>query len=296
MELALLALLALLWGSSFLFIAIALEGLPPVTLVAVRVVSAALFLWVVVALRRRPLPRSPRMWGHIAVHALVGNLMPWLTLAWGQQSVDAALAAVLNSTSPLFVVVYSAALGLAVTPRRAAGAVLGFAGIVLIMGLGALETLGADLVPQLAVLSGAAGYAAAALYGRHFHGLDPAVTAACALSLAAVLVVPASLAVDAPLALRPGGDALLAALVLGVFATGVAQILWFRLVRTLGALGTSSQSYLRVGVGVALGVVVLGETVTLAMGAGILLAVAGVALINIAPGRLRIPWPRPRRA
>lgn len=291
LELSLLGLLALLWGSSFLFINIALTGLPPITLVAVRVVSACVFLWVVVALRAAPLPRSPAMWGHIAVHALIGNLGPWLLLAWGQQTVETALASVLNSTSPIFVVLYSVLLGTAVSGRRIAGAALGFAGVILIVGTGALETLGQDLVPELAVLAGAAGYAAAALYGRHFAALDPAVTAACALTLSAIAVVPAALAFDEPWTLRPSATALTAALVLGIFATGVAQILWFRLVRTLGALGTSSQAYLRAGVGVALGVIILDDVITLPVAVGIVVAVVGVALINT-PDHIRLPFSR----
>lgn len=291
-ELSLLFLLALLWGSSFLFINLALEGLPPLSLVAVRVLSAAAALWTVVALRGARLPRSPRMWGHIAVHAFIGNLGPWYLLAWGQQTVETALASVLNSTSPIFVVLYSAALGVAVGRRKVAGALLGFGGVILIVGTGALETLGADLAPQLAVLAGAAGYAGAALYGHHFRTLDPVITAACALSLCALVVTPAALVFDDPATLRPSGTAWGAALALGVLSTALAQTIWFRLVNTLGPLGTASQAYLRAGVGVALGVAIVGDTITLPVAVGILVAIAGVALINAPAGFMRRRPPR----
>ena len=117
-ELLLLALLALLWGSSYLFIKIAVAEIPPVTLIAARVLGAALFLYVVLWLRRDGLPRERRTWGLLGVQAVFNSIGAWTVLAWGQQFVDAGLASVLNSTSPIFVVIFT---GLLTRHERLAG-------------------------------------------------------------------------------------------------------------------------------------------------------------------------------
>ncbi|MEZ5669346.1 MAG: EamA family transporter [Alphaproteobacteria bacterium] len=288
LELALLALLALLWGSSYLFTKVAVADLPPVTLVAVRVSVAALFLLAVLQWRGERLPRDRRTWGMLLVQAMLNSIVAWTVLAWGQARVDSGLAAVLNSTSPLWVFLISCALpghgpaGL----RPLAGVVLGLGGVVLIVGVDALAGLGAQVAGQLAALGGAVLYGGAAIYGRRFAHLPPAATAAGAMLWASAVLVPASLALDRPWTLAPSLEAAAAALALGVLSTGIALMLYFRLVRTLGSMGVASQAFLRAGVGVGLGVVLLGETVTPVVAAGVALAILGVALIN---------WPRRSR-
>ena len=143
-EYLLLGVLALLWGSSYLFIKIAVADIPPITLIAARVAGAALFLFAVLVLRRRRLPRGIRIWAMLGVQAVFNSIAAWTVLAWGQQYVGAGLASVLNSTSPIFVFLFTAlftrheALG----GRKLAGAVIGLAGVVLIVGVDALSGLG----------------------------------------------------------------------------------------------------------------------------------------------------------
>ena len=206
----------------------------------------------------------------------------WTILAWGQQFVDSSLAGVLNSTSPLFVFVISLFLagGVAFGWRKLLGALLGFAGVVLIMGVDALSGLGQQVVGQLAALAGAMMYACAAIYGRRFSHLSAPVTAAATMIWAAVVLLPISLLVDRPWTLSVSAQSLLAATVLAIFCTGLALLLYFRLIRTLGSLGVASQAYLRAGVSVLLGVVLLGEQVTWMVGLGLAAAIIGVALIN----------------
>ncbi len=282
-ELLLLAVLAGLWGSSYLFIKIALADIPPVTLIAARVAIAAVYLLFLVRLRGEMLPRAPRTWRMLLVQALFNSIGAWTVLAWGQQYVDSGLASVLNSTSPVFVFLIT----LVVTrdeasgPLRLAGACIGGFGVLLIVGTDVLDGLGIEVAGQLAVLLGAVLYAGAAIYGKRFADLSPTVTAAGTMIWAALCLVPASLVLDQPWRLQPSIDSLAATLVLGCCCTGIALSLYFRLVRTLGSMGVASQSYLRAGVGVILGVVFLEETISLTVGLGLVAAVLGVTLINL---------------
>jgi drug/metabolite transporter (DMT)-like permease len=282
MELALLGVLALLWGSSYLLIKVALTGIAPLTLIAVRVAVAALLLLSVVRMRGERLPADAATWRAFLAQAFFNSIGAWTVLAWGQQYVDSGLAGVLNSTSPLFVFLLTALRTRhePITMRKTVGALLGLAGVVLLVGADALAGIGQQVVAQIAVLFGALLYACAALNGRRFSGLPSTVTAAGTMTCATAVLVPACLAIDQPWLSHPSDVSLAAALGLGVFCTGLALLLYFRLLRTLGPIGVTSQSYLRCGVSVLLGVVVLGEHVTTTVGLGLLAIVLGVAAMN----------------
>src|SRR6185437_3816918 len=143
-ELFLLALLALLWGSSYLFTKIAVAEIPPITLIAFRVTGAAVFLSVVLAWRNEKLPRDARTWRMLFLQSLFNSIAAWTLLAWGQQFVDAGLASVLNSTSPLFVFLFTALVTRHETlgGLKLLGAVVGCLGVVLIVGVDTLRGLG----------------------------------------------------------------------------------------------------------------------------------------------------------
>ena len=157
---------------------------------------------------------------------------------------------------------------------------MGFAGVVLIVGLDALRGLGTQVAGQLACLLGAALYACAAIYGKRFSHIPAVATATGTMICATATLVPLAFVVERPWAMHPSTVALAATAVLSVLCTGVALLLYFRLVRTIGSMGVASQSYLRAGVGVILGVMLLGETIALPAAIGIAAAIIGVALIN----------------
>ena len=288
LELSLLATLALLWGSSYLFIRIAVETIPPITLIAVRVTLAAIFLGSVLLVRREPLPKDTKTWGALFIQAVFNSIGAWTILAWGQQYVDSGLASVLNSTSPIFV--FWGTLLFTRHERtsllKLLGACLGIAGVTLIVGIDALDGLGRDVLAQLAVLFGAILYGAAAIYGKRFSPLSPTVAAAGTMIWASLCLIPLSLLIDQPWTLSPSANAIMATLVLGVACTGIALLIYFRLIRTLGSMGVASQSYLRAGIGVGLGILVLGETLTPMIALGIGLSILGVIAINL-PSRPR---------
>lgn len=281
-ELIWLCLLALLWGGSYPLIKIAVATIPPITLIAMRVGVSGAFLLAVLWWTGQYLPRDARSWGLLLIQAFLNSIGAWTVLAWGQQYVDSGLASVLNSTSPIFV--FFATLLItrheATGSLRLIGAMLGVSGVVLIVGTDAIQGLGRQVAAQLAVLSGAVLYAGAAIHGHRLKHLSSSVTAAGTMIWASICLVPLSLAADRPWELAPSTESILAALVLSVLCTGMALLIYFRLIRTLGSLGVASQAYLRAGLGVVLGVVFLGETVTLTVGFGLALAMGGVIAIN----------------
>lgn len=280
-EYLLLGLLAMLWGASYLLIRVAVETIPPITLVATRVTIAAAFLLVIARAQCHRLPRDPGTWRQLVIQSFLNSFGAWTLLAWGQQHVDSGLAGILNSTSPVFVVLIAWLwLGRPGRARAVAGACLGLAGVALIMGPGALGGLGRDVAAQAAVLAGAMLYAVAALNGGRFGHLPAVVTAAGTMIVASLVLIPASLVLDRPWSLSPSVLSVTAAGTLGLFCTGLALLLYFRLVRTLGALGVASQAYLRAGIAVLLGMVLLGESLDTVAAMGVAFALAGVVLIN----------------
>jgi drug/metabolite transporter (DMT)-like permease len=287
-EFSLLALLALLWGSSYLFIKLALETIPPVTLIAIRVTGATVFLLLVLAWRGVRLPKDGQSWRRLFIQAIFNSIGAWTVLAWGQQYVDSGLASVLNSTSPIFVFLITALFTKheSTSLLKLVGACLGILGVTLIVGFDAVHGIGQQVVAQCAVLFGAMLYAGAAIYGKRLSYLSPVVSAAGTMIWATIILVPTSLIIDQPWLLHPSVKSIFAAILLAIFCTGVALLINFRLVKTLGSMGVASQSYLRAGIGVILGVVILGEQITLSIGIGLMAVILGVAAIN-APAKFR---------
>jgi drug/metabolite transporter (DMT)-like permease len=290
-EFLLLGLLALLWGSSYLLIRVALESLPPLTLMAIRVGLAALVLLPVMAWQGHRLPRDLATWRQLFVQSILNATAAWTLLAWGQQFVDSGLAGVLNSTSPIFVFFITLLVTRheALSALKLAGALLGVAGVVLIIGVDALAGLGREVTAQAAVLLGAFCYGCAAVNGKRFSHLPPTVTAAAIMLCAAAVLLPAALAIDRPWSLRPEPAALLAAMALSVLCTAFALLLYFRLMGTLGSMGVASQAYLRAGVSVLLGILLLGESFRPVVGLGLALVILGVAAINLPRRRHPLP-------
>jgi drug/metabolite transporter (DMT)-like permease len=168
-----------------------------------------------------------------------------------------------------------------VTLRRLFGVMAGLAGICLVIGVEALGGLGESLMAQLAIILATICYAGAAIFSKNFKGLDPAVPAAGSLISGAVILLPMSLVVDRPWELDPSAASMLALLALSAFSTALAFTIYFRLVQTLGSVGTTSQAYLRVPIGVAIGIVFLGEKLSQTAWIGLVCVISGVAAMTI---------------
>jgi drug/metabolite transporter (DMT)-like permease len=291
-QLALLLLLSTLWGASYSFIKVGVQTIPPITLIAARTVIAAGLLLAILRWRRIALPLSASTWRRFLFQACLNSVVPFTLIAWAQQTIDASLATILNSTSPIFVFLLTALVTRhePISARKLFGVAAGISGICLVVGMRALEGFGHDLWAQLAIVAATACYAGAAIFGRNFKGLDPLIPAAGSLVCGAALLVPASLVLDAPWNLVPSTASLLSLLGLSVFSTAIAFVIYFHLIQTLGSIGTTAQAYLRVPIGVAIGVLFLGETLTATAWAGLACVVAGVAAMT-APGRPRSAIP-----
>jgi drug/metabolite transporter (DMT)-like permease len=290
LELALLGILATLWGASYSFIKVGVETIPPVTLIAARTLIAGSILLLVMRLRGIALPKDRGLWPSFLVQACLNSVVPFTLIAWGEKTVDAGLATILNSTSPIFTFLLTVAIVRheAMTARKLVGVVAGMTGICLIVGVEALGGLGDALVAQLAIVVATICYAGAAIFGRRFKELDPSVPAAGSMLCGTAILIPASLVIDQPWQLAPSMESLLALIALSVFSTALAFTIYFRLLHTLGSVGTTSQAYLRVPIGVAIGVVFLGETLTSTAWLGLACVVLGVAAMTIPVRRMAV--------
>ena len=282
-ELTLLLALATLWGASYTFIKIGVETIPPVTLIAARTLIAGGILLAVIRARGLTVPRDAATWRRFLAQACLNSVIPFTLIAWAERTVDAGLATILNSTSPIFAFLLTIAITRhePVTRRKLFGVAAGIAGTCLIIGMQAFGGLGHGLAAQLAIVAATICYAGAAIFGRRFKSLDPIMPAAGSLVCGAAILVPVSLAVDRPWSLVPSTASILALLSLSVFSTALAFVIYFRLVHTLGSVGTTAQAYLRVPIGVAVGVVFLGETLPSTAWAGLACVIVGVAAMTI---------------
>src|SRR5882724_4297659 len=289
-ELALLLLLATLWGASYTFIKLGVATIPPITLIAGRTAIAGLLLLAIMRWRRIRMPRDLATWRRFLFQACLNSVIPWTLIAWGERLVDAGLATILNSAAPIFTFLLTALVTRheAATPRKLFGVIAGMAGICLIVGIDAFHGIGRGLLAEVAIVAATLCYAGAAIFGRGFKGLDPMAPAAGSLLAGAAILIPLSLAVEEPWTLASSANSILALLGLAVFSTAAAFVIYFRLIQTLGSVGTTAQAYLRVPIGVALGVLFLGEHPSTTAWIGLGCVVIGVAAMTI-PARKAKP-------
>lgn len=287
-EIALLVLLSFIWGGSFTLIKVAVATVPPATMVATRVVVAAAVLLLVARLHGLSMPRDRSTWGAFLVQGLLQSAVPFTLITWGEKHIASGLAGVLNATPPLFVLLIMLATrfeGARIEVLKWLGVALGLAGVAVVIGPDVFRDAG-PAVPlgQGAILGASLCYALAAMWGRRFGHLPLVVTAAGAMACAAVTMVPVAIVVDRPWTLSPSPEAVAAVAVLALVCTALAMLIYFRLVRTLGSLVTTSGSYLRAGFSAGLGGLLLGESFEPAQLAGMALIVVGVVALTW-PGR-----------
>ncbi|MFF1722345.1 DMT family transporter [Streptomyces sviceus] len=274
------AVLALLWGSTFLWIELALRGLSPLQVTFVRCLLGALVLTVACYASGRRLPRGRTVWRHIVVAAFFCNALPFALFSLGQQTVDSGLAGVLNATTPL----WSIALGLALgserrlRPVRLTGLLLGFAGTILI--LAPWQSAGATGWGALAILGAAASYAVAFTYmGRTLvRRGTPTISLSAAQLVAASGLTAVALPVGGLESIDPGPLVVVAALVLSVFCTAITFHLTYRIINDEGATNAAVVGYLLPVVSVLLGAVVLGEGLSARVVLGMAVVLVGVGM------------------
>jgi len=282
----LLLALAFLWGTSFLFVKIAVSEIAPATLVAARFVIAASVLSVAVRRRGLRLPNSRRVWGHYLWMGVVGNAVPFTLIAWGQIRVDVGLAGILMGVMPLMTLLLAHFFvpGERMTPRMVGGFAVGFVGLVVLFGPEALLELGgeaSDLLSQLAIAAAAICYAINTIIARRFATLDPLVSATTVMWITSAIMVPAALWVERPWDPAASVESIASVVWLGLFATALATILYFRVIQTAGPTFLSLINYVIPVVALAAGALVLGEALVWTVLIGMALILAGLAISQL---------------
>ena len=252
------------WISRFFFVEVALEALPPFTLVAARLGLGALALNAAFGFAQRRFSRDPAAWRAFLVMGLVNNVIPFCLIVWGQSRIAGGLAAILNATTPLFTVLVAHVLTRdeKMTPSRIAGVALGFAAVVVVVGPDALRGAGADVGAQIAVLGAAVSYALAGVFGRRFSrlGVGPLEAATGQVTLGALVLIPLALFVDRPWDLAaPSAEAWAAVLGLGLLSTALAYVIYFRILARAGATNLLLVTFLVPVSAVVMGAAILGE-------------------------------------
>ena len=291
-SLLMLLALATLWGASYSFIKVGVSTIPPITLIATRTLIAGGLLLVILRLRGLRLPTDGRNTKRFLIQACLNSVLPFTLVAWGEQHVDAGLAVILNSLTPVFAFLINALVTRheTVTRPKIFGVAAGLVGICLVVGPAALAGFGTALTAQLAIVFAAVAYGAAVTFGRTFRDLDPMMPAAGSLIWGAAILIPVSLLVDQPWTLQPSQASILALLALSVFSTALAFVIYFTLLQRLGSVGTTAQAYLRVPIGVGIGVVFLGEVPQPSAWLGLGFVVVSVVAMTL-PARRAPPAP-----
>jgi drug/metabolite transporter (DMT)-like permease len=283
----LLVALGAVWGSSFMLIKLALATIPPLTVATGRVAIGALALIAVVAVQREPWPTTGRSWLLLGTMGVLGNVIPFSLINWGETRIDSGLAAILMSTVPLATIVLAPAFvrDEPITMGKIAGVILGMLGVVVLIGPGALTGSHGELLGQIAVTAAAVSYALNGLVARQLPQMPVAVMSAGALVCATIAGLPLTLAVDQPWQLAPSSLSLAALVGLGVINTAGGYLLLFWLTRRTGAGFASFNNFLVPLFGLAWGILLLSERPSPAALLGLMLIFAGLAAVRMWPGR-----------
>ena len=285
-DFTLLLTLSMIWGSSFALIKVAVGTVPPFTLATGRVAVAAAVLLILQRLLDQPMPGNLKRWSQFTVVGFLGNAAPFVLIGYGELKVDSGLAAILIGAMPVFTVLFAHLFRVerGLGWHKMLGVGCGLAGLVVLVGPATLEQLANERFAHLALVAAAASYAATAVYARHLTQTIPTVVLASGTMVAStVLTLPLALMIDAPWTLAPAAGAVAATGALGLFATALASLIYFRLLASAGPTFASMINYLIPAFGVLLGVVWLGERVELNELAALGLILAGVALARTPP-------------
>lgn len=282
--------LGFMWGSSYLFIKLAVDDFGTFTLVAFRLAVGAALLWVAIRLAGQELPREPRIYGHLVVMAVVNIVIPFVLITWAEQSVDSSIAAILTSAVPLFAIVI-APLFLHDEPIRingVAGLGIGFVGVIVLTS-NELSLTNSDLTGEIALLGAALSYAVGAVYSRrNMRGIPPMIPAVFQVTFALIISGAFALVLERPWEATPDLEAVFSILWLGILGSGLAYLAVFRLFASWGATRTTLVAYLIPIWGIILGFLVLAEPIDGRLLVGTALVIGGMALVNSRYGKRTI--------
>lgn len=258
-NIVLLLALAACWGSNYALIKLALTGMPPATMTLGRVALAAAVLVLVMRAQKHEWPREPKAWLGMAGVGVFGNALPYFLISSAEEQVSSALAAILITTTPLLTMLAAhwAFADERLTPRRLIGVIVGFVGVVVLVGPEALSGLGADLFAQTLLIGAACCFAISIVVARMMPPIPTATSSAGALLIGTVLVFPA--AVGDGLDVDPTWTAIAACAALGLISTAAATLIYMHLAKAVGANFVASANYIAPLIATGLGIVLLAE-------------------------------------
>lgn len=284
-EWAMLVALSVVWGGSFFFNGVAVRELPVFSIVTLRVLLGALALLLILKIRGGKLPSGWPVWRAFFVLGAFNNAVPFSLIVWGQTHIASGVASILNASTPLFTVIFAHFLTRdeKMNASRLSGVLIGFFGVAAMIGSDAIETLGTNIMAQLACLAATVSYALSSIYARRFQalGVAPMTVATGQVMASSVLLVPLALVVDRPWTLAmPGTAVILAVIGMGLIATALAYVLFFRILSTAGATNLALVTFMIPVSAILLGVLFLNETLLLRHIAGMALIGLGLAAID----------------
>lgn len=271
------------WGPSFLFIRLAITEVPPLTLVALRLIPAALLLWLIVFASGEKPQKYISCWRHFLVMGFLACVFPFACISAGEQYISSSLAAIINSTTPLFTAIGAHFfIGERLTWSKILGILCGFLGILAVFVPALLSQHDNNEWGAFLVLFASISYAAALIYNRTFLAHVPSMLGAASQVLAAALIIsPAALIFDRPWELAmPSFQAIMGICGLALFGTAIAFAIYYKLNKTAGPTYTSTSTLLFPAIAVLLGVLVLDEKLTWNILLGCLIIFTGLAIAN----------------
>ena len=284
-EWLLLLVLSILWGGSFFFNKILLLELQPFTVVLGRTGLAALVLLVIVYQSGQKMPANLATWGAFCVMGLLNNILPFTLIVWGQQYIDSGLASILNATTPLFTIILAHFLTSEehFTFGRIMGVLLGIGGVIVLIGLDALREISLQSLAQFAILGASCAYAFAAIYGRRFKGQPPMIPATGMLICSTFFMLPIASLLERPWQWMPSPLTWAALGGLALLSTSLAYLIYFHILSVAGATNILLVTFLIPISALLLGVLILGEPLSVSLFGGMALIFAGLAAVD---GRL----------
>lgn len=275
--------LSLMWSSSFIFIKMAVDTVTPLTVAAGRMLLAAIVLYLVMKIRKVDLPTDRTSWTFFFLIGVVGNVVPFILISWAQVTVDSSVAAILIGAAPLisFVLGHFVTTDEKLNLDRTIGVIIGFVGIIVLIGPEAIMKLGNNAISQLAIVAGAGCYVSASFIARKMPDMDPFARAAGVLIMASVIGVPISLVFDQPWDLVPSLLSVGAIFVLGIFPTALATVLLFFVISRVGATFVALNNYLNPVLGVVWGYLFFSEVPSVQIYTGLGLILGGMILTQL---------------
>ncbi|WP_419905559.1 DMT family transporter [Kiloniella sp.] len=286
----LLTLLAAIWGSAFLAIKITVEEVPPATIATSRLLIASIVIYFYMRSRSLRFPRDRKFWFQIIIVSFFSMSAPFAMISWAEKFIDSGLTAILMATGPLIALILSHFFSTddRFTLFKFIGVVIGFSGVLIILGPDTFSGFGEDVIAQLATMAAAICYACSGILVRRVKEKSNTVITASILISATMLILPVSLLFEAPWLSLPASswESLTALIYLGLIPTALAFVLRFYLIREVGVSFASYVGYLVPFFGVLWGALFLSERLPSTTIFALLLILSGIAVSRLSKNTL----------